>query len=190
VSELDPRGQHDRAGLAGAFRAWWAKEEPEPGPFIRDGVIVLDANVLLHLYRVTPTAREQIFATLSELQNRLWIPHQAALEFHRNRTDVVLSRLNQFREVRQVLKEAASRAVGEVRKAVLRFTNLHQLNMTDRTWDPETTGLDEASILKRLDGVMDPALAELTALEAELPPATLRRTIRRSSSGTPQCDNG
>jgi PIN like domain/Restriction endonuclease len=167
VSGPDPHRRQDEGGLAGAFRAWWAKEEPAPGPFIRDGVIVLDANVLLFLYRVTPTAREQIFATLSELQNRLWIPHQAALEFHQNRTDVVLSRLNHFREVRQVLKEAANRAVGEVRKAVLRFSKLHQLNMTARTWDPETTGLDEASILRRLDGVMDPALAELTALEAE-----------------------
>ena len=159
-------GSQDRIGLASGFRAWWA-EDPHPGPYVRDGVVVLDANVLLHLYRVTPTAREQIFATLSEVRGRLWIPHQAALEFHRNRTDVVLGRLSQFREVRQVLKEATNKAANEVRKAVLRFTSLRQANMTDRNWDPDSNGLDEVSILARLDGVMDSALSELAALEAE-----------------------
>ena len=139
MSKLDPPGRQHEVGLAAAFEALWAKQEPEPEPFIRDGVIVLDANVLLHLYRVTPTAREQIFATLSELQSKLWIPHQAALEFHRNRTDVVQARLNQFREVKKSLTDAANRAAAEVRKAVLRFDNLHRSNMTGRTWDPTQT---------------------------------------------------
>ncbi|GAA4970142.1 hypothetical protein HD597_008889 [Nonomuraea thailandensis] len=156
----------DPVGLGSGFQAWWA-EVPDPGPYIREGLIVLDANVLLHLYRVTPTAREQILATLLEVRDRLWIPHQAALEFHRNRVDVVLNRLSQFREVRRVLKDATNKAAGELRKAVLRFTHLRQMNMTDRVWDPGANGLNEESILSRLDGVMDSALAELVTLEAE-----------------------
>jgi len=154
------------AGLASAFRAWWS-EASDAGPFVRDGVVVLDANALLHLYRVTPTAREQIFAVLLAVQERLWIPHQAALEFHRNRTDVVLGRMSQFREVKQALKGATGKAAAEVRKAVSRFTALRQTNMTDTDWDPDANGLDESSIVARLDGIMDPALSELAALESE-----------------------
>ncbi|GAA1867269.1 PIN-like domain-containing protein [Asanoa iriomotensis] len=166
---MQPEQQAEPAhqmGLADGFRAWWAKD-PEPGPFVREGLIVLDANALLHLYRVTPTAREQILATLAEVQERLWIPHQAAVEFHRNREDAVLGRLSQFREVRQVLKDATRKAAAEVRRAVLRLNDLRQANMTDRTWDPNANGLDEGSIVARLDGVMDNALVELSVLEAE-----------------------
>lgn len=175
---MNAQYQHDPQdpiGLASGFQAWWA-EVPEPGPYVREGVIVLDANVLLHLYRITPAAREQILTTLLEVRNRLWIPHQAALEFHRNRVDVVLNRLSQFREVRRILKDATNKATNEVRKAVLRFTHLRQMNMTDRAWDPEANGLSEESILSRLDGIMDSALAELVTLEAEhdLAPNDLR----------------
>lgn len=166
MTDQDSRKGQDLLGLANGFEAWWG-DVPDPGPFLSDGLVVLDANVLLHLYRVTPTAREQIFLTLHEVQSRLWIPHQAALEFHRNRTEAVLGRLSNFREVRQSLKQATERAAAEVRKSVSRFMTFRTTNMTDRDWDPLRNGLDEASIVARLDGIMDPALSELAALEAE-----------------------
>ena len=153
-------------GLSQSFRAW-VEPDPDPGPFIREGLVVLDANVLLHLYRVTAVAREQIFTTLRSVAGRLWIPHQAASEFHRNRLDVVKGKMSQFRETRLILSQANTRAVAEIRKSVVRLTEFRQHNMTDRKWEPQAYGLDEQSIMARLDGVMDPALAELQALQDE-----------------------
>jgi hypothetical protein len=55
----------------------------------KEAVIVLDANVLLDLYRSPPTAREEMLAVLTELKQRLWIPYHAALEFQRQRLTVI-----------------------------------------------------------------------------------------------------
>lgn len=50
---------------------------------------VFDANVLLHLYRFTDASRDQFFSILGKYQDRVWLPHQFALEFHRNRPTVI-----------------------------------------------------------------------------------------------------
>lgn len=55
----------------------------------KEALIVFDANALLNFYRVPPKGREALFKTLEYFSDRLWIPHQSGLEFHRNRFDVV-----------------------------------------------------------------------------------------------------
>ncbi|HWB03847.1 MAG TPA: PIN-like domain-containing protein [Verrucomicrobiales bacterium] len=65
---------------------------PEPSGFKRlwtEGLIVLDANVLLNLYRLPTTARGEFLNVLELLKSRLWIPYQVALEFQRNRLSVI-----------------------------------------------------------------------------------------------------
>ncbi|EFF91299.1 conserved hypothetical protein [Streptomyces sp. e14] len=49
------------------------------------GMIVLDTNVLINLYRSNERTRRDTFAVLYRLQERLWIPHQVLSEFWRNR---------------------------------------------------------------------------------------------------------
>lgn len=49
--------------------------------FFREGLVVLDASVLLDLSRITPQARRQVLDALSSVGGRLWVPHQAAAEF-------------------------------------------------------------------------------------------------------------
>ncbi|ROP52888.1 hypothetical protein EDD94_2368 [Streptomyces sp. PanSC9] len=50
-----------------------------------NGMVVLDANVLLNLYRSNERTRRDTFAVLRQLQNQLWVPHQVLSEFWRNR---------------------------------------------------------------------------------------------------------
>ncbi|MET8565957.1 PIN-like domain-containing protein [Streptomyces flaveolus] len=49
------------------------------------GIIVLDTNVLLNLYRSNERTRKDTFTVLSKVKERLWIPHQVLSEFWRNR---------------------------------------------------------------------------------------------------------
>jgi hypothetical protein len=65
---------------------------PTTGEYERlwnEGLIVLDTNVLLDLYRLPTVARDELFVVLESLKERLWIPHQVALEFHRKRLAVI-----------------------------------------------------------------------------------------------------
>lgn len=50
---------------------------------------VVDANVLLNLYRYSSKASERLLSILGDVRDRVWIPYQAALEYHERRLDVI-----------------------------------------------------------------------------------------------------
>lgn len=49
------------------------------------GMVSLDANVLLNLYRYNAQTRTDLLAVLRKIADRLWIPHQTLVEFWRHR---------------------------------------------------------------------------------------------------------
>ena len=53
------------------------------------GLIVIDANVLLDLYRYHPGTRQQLLDVFDRLRDRLWVPNQAMAEFWANRESVI-----------------------------------------------------------------------------------------------------
>src|SRR5260370_26690200 len=71
-------------------------------------VYVLDANILLHLYRSSETARLQFIELLRLVRKRLFIPYQVALEFHRNRAEVIAEQL-------AIADKAAAALDGEIK---------------------------------------------------------------------------
>ena len=52
---------------------------------------ILDTNVLLHLYRISKPARDDLFDVIESLQERIWIPYHVAYEFLKNRPTVISS---------------------------------------------------------------------------------------------------
>ncbi|TCT10950.1 PIN-like domain-containing protein [Paralcaligenes ureilyticus] len=79
-----------------------------------EGLIVLDANVLLNLYRLPTVARDELMGVLELLKDRLWIPHQVALEFQRRRLTVIASE----RKTTEDALKATRDLVGDIRKKV------------------------------------------------------------------------
>ena len=55
----------------------------------KNGLLVMDTNVLLDLYRLEETSRKDLKKSIEFFGDRVWIPYQVALEFHRNRESVV-----------------------------------------------------------------------------------------------------
>lgn len=90
---------------------------PTPAEFEElwtNGVIVLDTNVLLNLYRYSEASRTEFSAVLEALAERLWIPHQVALEFHKNRLRVIGEQLSAFDSVIRKLSDAGISFEGEM----------------------------------------------------------------------------
>lgn len=54
-----------------------------------DSVIALDANVLLNLYRYSEGTRKEFIDVFEKLKERLWISHQVAKEYLKNRLKVI-----------------------------------------------------------------------------------------------------
>lgn len=80
----------------------------------KEATIVLDTNVLLNLYRLPTSARDEFLTVLDLLKDRLWVPHQVALEFQRNRLTVIAAERKSTEDV----LSSAQEIVGELRKKV------------------------------------------------------------------------
>ena len=75
-----------------------------------EGVFVMDANVLLNLYRYSDDTREQMTAVLRGLKDRLWLPQQVAREFLDRRLDVIHGKRHSYETLRKYLDGARAEA--------------------------------------------------------------------------------
>ena len=60
------------------------------------GIIALDANVLLNLYRYSESARSALLGALRSVKERIYIPNQAAKEFLSNRLGVTAGQAEEY----------------------------------------------------------------------------------------------
>jgi len=59
-------------------------------------LFVLDANVLLNLYRYPEKARADLLTVIRKIKDRVWVPYQAALEYQVNRLTVIAEQKEKF----------------------------------------------------------------------------------------------
>jgi hypothetical protein len=83
------------------FQHFYAPGEDDIAAAMRTGLVVPDTNVLLSLYRFQVDARDELFGALEKLGDKLWIPHQVGLEFHRNRLGVIAEQEAYFSKTEQ-----------------------------------------------------------------------------------------
>ncbi len=43
---------------------------------------IFDTNILFNFYRYTDSTREQMFSTMTRVQDRIWLPYHVAHEYH------------------------------------------------------------------------------------------------------------
>lgn len=75
----------------------------------KDGMLVLDTNVLLNLYRYNAKDREALIGVLEKEKRRLWIPHQVALEYQHRRLGVIDGRLSSYESVLASARDAVEK---------------------------------------------------------------------------------
>lgn len=126
------------------FRAWLqpvsSDADEDRGAFFRDGLIVLDTNVLLSLYEYTAESREEVLSALEQASDRLWMPYQVGLEFVRRRRSVLESRK---RALASAAKDVNSKLM-TARKSIVEAKSLVQAQLEKYARAPEEiASLDE-----------------------------------------------
>lgn len=110
------------------------------------GVVAVDASVLLGLYRYSTATRDELLHLLGALGDRLWLPHQAAVEFERNRIGVIRGQIRTYEDLRTSFDqglEGLRRELEQVKRhPVLQFTEL--LRIVDE-FDSAVSGHIEAA---------------------------------------------
>lgn len=122
----------------------------------QEAIFVFDANVLLDIYRFSPKVSQELLTILSDLEDRIWLPHQFAQEYHDNLMTIYddiseeystwKSTFNdRFKEIRSQLNYLKNRTqfdlsklfdkcddfVEEIFDEIDKLSEIHQQNLTD-----------------------------------------------------------
>lgn len=107
-------GPQDAYHMREVFDEFYGPREDDYRRLITDGLIVLDANILLQLYELPKESREALLSTLERVKDRLWIPFQVGLEFQTRRLTVIARQLGGLESI----LESSVTAFGKVRSEV------------------------------------------------------------------------
>ena len=112
-------------------------------------VFILDANVLLSVYRYTPPTRKELISILNHVSHRLWVPHQAAFEYQRNRLAVIAHQINAYERLKAVLTQSRDDLRSRLAQEVSRhpYIDLSQLvSDTDKFYGDQQAAVDELKL--------------------------------------------
>ncbi|AAY36973.1 PIN-like domain-containing protein [Pseudomonas fragariae (ex Marin et al. 2024)] len=110
----------------------------------KDCIFVLDANVLLSLYRYSDSTRSELFKVFDTMSDRLWIPHQVAQEYLTNRLLVISEQAKYY--------DDASKRIEGLKK-LLENSNQHPfvssktLNAASKVFEQLTKELSENRLI-------------------------------------------
>jgi len=97
--------------------AWYLDSSPAAA---RDAwetaILTVDTNVLLDLYRYHSKTCESILSALESFSGRVWLSHQSATEFFRNRRKVIASSEKTFRDAATGLDDLDKALSGGISK--------------------------------------------------------------------------
>ncbi|MFF3755476.1 PIN domain-containing protein [Streptomyces sp. NPDC002018] len=131
ASESDAAAQR---GVFDGFSGYVTPTEDDWKSVLRDGLVVIDTNVLLNLYRYNQAARETFMETLQSLGSCLWVPHQVMEEFWRNRESAIEDPQKQLDASAAALKKGLQKAVEDLRswtnRVSLERSNVEELEST------------------------------------------------------------
>ncbi|PQJ61813.1 PIN-like domain-containing protein [Photobacterium angustum] len=132
------------------FKSFYKPQSEELTDLWNNAIFVFDTNILTNLYRYQSKTTEDFLKVLSQIQDRIWIPHHVALEYQRNRLGVIEEQHNKFAET----KSTINNMVDELQK---KLDNL-QLKTRHSYIDPDP-------LINGIENVKDEFFKKLDELE-------------------------
>jgi hypothetical protein len=109
------RGKTGGTRMKKTFPGYYRPTEDEFSELWQNCLFVLDANVLLNLYRYSPGTSEELIGILKEISDRLWVPNQAALEYQNNRLVVIEQQAATYDAIQDELRKTQDRIDNDLR---------------------------------------------------------------------------
>lgn len=90
------------------FTGYYAPSEEEFNSLWSECLFVFDANTLLNLYRYSKESRDLLFKVMEAIKERLWLPHQIALEYHRNMLGEIYNQESAYKKISDKVQSAVN----------------------------------------------------------------------------------
>ncbi|UJB30168.1 PIN-like domain-containing protein [Chromobacterium sp. Beijing] len=173
--------------MRSVFPGYYSPTEDDFSTLWSEGVFIFDTNVLLNLYSYPEDVRNVFFSVLSKISDRIWIPYQVGLEFHRNRFSRIKQANQRVEQLLQTINKTGGQINSEVNSIELEKRNIGISDIQDRLTAVQAAhaALSEAvqlacnklppislsdpigvEICKLLDGRVGPPPADQAALDA------------------------
>lgn len=91
------------------FPGYYRPTEEQFTQILKECIFAFDANTLLNVYRYTDETRESFFGIIQRLNERVWIPYQAAYEYQENRLEVISEQLELYDEIEVELNKSVKK---------------------------------------------------------------------------------
>lgn len=85
------------------FSGYYRPSEDDFRHLWQDCVFVFDASSLLNVYAYSKPTRMAFMGLVGRLRERVWLPHQFAMEFQKGRVKVILQQASNYNKVEQSL---------------------------------------------------------------------------------------
>jgi len=111
IPNTHPKARPDcgiESSMRDVFPAHFRPTSDELGNLWKTSTFAVDANVLLNLYRYSPETRSELEAALKSVEKQLFLPHQAAKEFLRNRLTVTAGQADEYTDAVRTIQSLAS----------------------------------------------------------------------------------
>lgn len=122
-----------------------------------EAVFVFDTNVLLNLYRYSSKTSEALINAFKKLSERIWIPHQVAYEFMKNRCEVIFDLVSKYETFDKAKNTFLDQAKG---LSNMKDTDpeIIQLNKSIEDWVEKTKKANLRVMNPNDDGILDDIL--------------------------------
>lgn len=86
-----------------AFSEYYRPTEAGFDALWKESIIAFDASALLNLYFYSERTAQEVLSLIRLLKDRIWLPHQAGLEYQRNRLGVVAKVAKGYSDAKKAL---------------------------------------------------------------------------------------
>jgi hypothetical protein len=106
------------------FPGYYRPTEEQFQELWKSGVFIFDTNVLLSLYSYPDDVRNVFLSVLGKISERIWIPYQVALEFHRNKFSRIKQGNQRIQKLLEMIKSNEAELTREVNEVELEKRNI------------------------------------------------------------------
>ena len=150
------------------FFEYYSYTEKEFSTIWNECIFIPDTNVILDFYRYTPETRKNLLDILKQLPNRIWIPHQVAYEYYKNRLDCISEIENARKEVEDKIEKCKSETI----------KNLSNFKVFRENKHPYINIKTIEILIKKVKNLYDDSLKKLAEEKEKHPDLFSKDTIR------------
>ncbi|WP_423320493.1 PIN domain-containing protein [Azospirillum sp. 11R-A] len=107
--------------MRAGFEEYFDLTETEFKELWGSATFVFDTNALLSLFRDKKSTSDELMKIINSISSRVWVPHQVASEFHRNRSSVIIGNKKIYSPLRNSIEAGRKASLESLEKYISDF---------------------------------------------------------------------